>query len=72
VDLTGEALLRHAVEHEMVVTLADAVIRRTPLGSLGRPADDTIAACAAIVGDTLGWSPTRRQYEVEHLERFYR
>ena len=72
VDLNGDALLQHAAQHEMVVTLADAVVRRTPLGALGRPDDMTIASTAALVGDTLGWSATRRQYEIEHLERFYR
>ena len=56
VPLAGDALLAHAAANEMVVTLADAVVRRTTLGAAGRPDDRTLAHAAAIVGDVLGWS----------------
>lgn len=71
VDLIGDDLLRHAASHEMVVTLADAVLRRTPLGALGRPDDETLAAAATVVGDALGWSTGRRLIEIDALNRFY-
>ena len=44
----------------MALTLADAVIRRTPLGALGYPGDDALERAAAIVGAELGWSEERR------------
>jgi glycerol-3-phosphate dehydrogenase len=71
VELTGDDLLRHAAAHEMVVTLADAVVRRTALGALGCPDADTLAHAAAVVGDTLGWSSTRRAEEIAALRGMY-
>lgn len=71
VDLEGDALLRHAAAHEMVVTLADAVVRRTPLGALGRPDDADLQRAAIIVGDTLAWDPERRHDETERLLQLY-
>lgn len=60
-----------AVRHEMAVTLADAIIRRTPLGALGYPGDAAIDRAAELVAGTLGWSHDRRRSEVEALRRFY-
>jgi glycerol-3-phosphate dehydrogenase len=60
-----------AVRHEMAVTLADAVIRRTPLGALGYPGDMAVDRAADVVAGTLGWSHDRRRSEVAALRRFY-
>jgi glycerol-3-phosphate dehydrogenase len=66
----GAQLVR-AVREEMAVTLADAVIRRTPLGALGQPNADALARAAAIVGDELAWSESRRREEIETVQRVY-
>jgi glycerol-3-phosphate dehydrogenase len=63
--------LADSVRDEMVVTLADAVVRRTPLGALGLPGDAELARAAAIVGSELGWSPERTQQEIADVRRFY-
>jgi glycerol-3-phosphate dehydrogenase len=60
-----------AVRQEMAVTLADAVIRRTPLGALGYPGDMAVDRAADLVAGTLGWSHDRRRSEVAALRRFY-
>ncbi len=60
-----------AVRKEMAVTLADAVIRRTPLGALGYPGDTAMARAAQIIGDELGWSEERRREERAAVKRFY-
>jgi glycerol-3-phosphate dehydrogenase len=65
------AELVHAARHEMVVHLADAVIRRTPLGALGFPGEGVVADAAAIVGQELGWSEERRRDEVADVRGFY-
>jgi glycerol-3-phosphate dehydrogenase len=67
----SDALLAHAARDEMVMTLEDAVVRRTPLGALGHPGQNILDHAAAIVGDTLGWDGPRRRAEVDALERFY-
>lgn len=65
------AQLVWAVRHELAVTLADAVLRRTPLGALGDPGDQAAARAAAIVAAELGWSEERRQREIADLRAFY-
>jgi glycerol-3-phosphate dehydrogenase len=60
-----------AARREMTVTLADAVIRRTPLGALGYPGDEATAAAGAIVGRELGWSAGRLAEEVAGVKQFY-
>jgi glycerol-3-phosphate dehydrogenase len=60
-----------AARHEMVVTLADAVIRRTPLGALGDPGDAALERAAALVGGELGWAGARQAEEIAATKRFY-
>ena len=60
-----------AVRSEMVVTLADAVLRRTPLGALGFPGDAALASAAAVVGAELAWSPERTRQEIQDVRDFY-
>jgi len=67
----GSVDLVEAVRDEMVVTLADAVIRRTPMGALGCPDDGELTRAATIVGAELGWSPERMQQEIADVRRFY-
>jgi glycerol-3-phosphate dehydrogenase len=60
-----------AARKEMAPTLADIVIRRTPLGAVGYPGDDPVARAAAIVGRELTWSDDRRRDEIAAVQRFY-
>lgn len=61
-----------AARHEMALTLADAVVRRTPLGALGYPGDSAAGRSADIVGAELGWDALRKREEIESLRNFYR
>ena len=61
-----------AARKEMAPTLADCVIRRTPLGALGHPGTEPLAIAAAIVGGELGWSEDRRREEIAAVDAFYR
>ena len=60
-----------AVRHEMAVTLADAMIRRTPAGALGYPGDDAVARAAEIVGGELKWPDDRKVSEITAVRAFY-
>jgi glycerol-3-phosphate dehydrogenase len=66
-----ETLLTQAARLEMVMTLEDAVVRRTPLGALGHPGSAAVEHAAAVVGGILGWDTARRRSEIEALDRFY-
>jgi len=65
------AELVHAARSEMAVTLADAVLRRTPLGALGYPGASGVSGAADLVAAELGWSTERRQSEIAALNAFY-
>lgn len=71
VALDGDALLRHAAANEMVLTLADAVVRRTTAGALGCPDAAALEHAAAIVGDVLHWSADRRREEIAAVRSLY-
>jgi glycerol-3-phosphate dehydrogenase len=58
------AQLAWAARHEMAMTLEDAVMRRTPLGTLGLPGDASLVRAADILGEELGWPPDRREQEI--------
>jgi glycerol-3-phosphate dehydrogenase len=65
------AQLLHAARHEMAVTLADAMIRRTPVGALGYPGDEAVARAADIVAAELQWPDERKRAEVAAVRSFY-
>jgi glycerol-3-phosphate dehydrogenase len=65
------AQLVQAVRSEMAATLADAVIRRTPLGALGHPGDAALERAASIVAGELKWSDDRRRAEIQAVNQFY-
>ncbi len=64
--LAGE--IGYAVEHGGVVRLADAVLRRTPLGGTGHPGDAALHAAADLMAAKLAWSPAERAAEIAHVE----
>jgi glycerol-3-phosphate dehydrogenase len=66
------AELVHAARKEMAVTLADAVLRRTPLGAVGDPGAAALERAAAIVGTELKWSEERRRQEIAAVQEFFR
>jgi glycerol-3-phosphate dehydrogenase len=65
------AELALAARSEMAITLADAAVRRTPVGALGDPGDEALDRAAAIVGAELNWSGERRSDEIGALKRLY-
>jgi glycerol-3-phosphate dehydrogenase len=65
------AQLVWAVRHEMAVTLADAVIRRTSLGVLGHPGRSALERAAAIVAGEIEWDAARVAAEVRAVDDFF-
>jgi glycerol-3-phosphate dehydrogenase len=63
-NAVGDELIAQAARQEMVMSLADVVMRRTPLGSLGVPDEATLRHAAAIVGRELGWDEERQRAEI--------
>jgi glycerol-3-phosphate dehydrogenase len=64
------AELAYAVERELACTLADLLVRRTPLAFARSDAAVGIAAsAAALVAPRLGWDEARVAVEVERYRR---
>lgn len=60
-----------AIRDEMALTLEDVVMRRTGIGTLGRPAADTLDGISRAMAAELGWSEERRRSEIAALSRWY-
>jgi glycerol-3-phosphate dehydrogenase len=69
---TMGAEIVYVIQNEMVMTLADIVLRRTPLGSAGHPGDEALRTCARIAGAELDWSAERVSEEIGKVESVYR
>jgi glycerol-3-phosphate dehydrogenase len=63
------AEIRYNLKHTMPQTLSDIIFRRTELGAVGHPGDDTLHLCAQITGDALGWNFEKRQRELEAVQQ---
>lgn len=63
--------IRFAARHEMVVTLADIVLRRLDLGTGKRADDAALERCAQIAAEELGWSVERRLAEIQRVKLSY-
>jgi glycerol-3-phosphate dehydrogenase len=61
----------HAVRNEAAVTLADVVLRRTDLGTLGHPHPETLQDVAARMGSELGWDADRMASEIAEVRALY-
>lgn len=65
------AEILYAVREEMAYHLADAVFRRTGLGTLGHPGMPALEKTAALMAGELGWSEERCASEIEGVvQRF--
>jgi glycerol-3-phosphate dehydrogenase len=63
------AMARYAIQFEMAQKLSDVVLRRTALGSAGRPAEASLRAAEEIMSAELGWDEQRRQNELAEVQR---
>jgi glycerol-3-phosphate dehydrogenase len=61
----------HAIRHEMALTLADMIQRRTELGSTGLPSIPTLQKCAEIMAGELGWSLEKQKQEIDAVIQKY-
>ncbi len=59
------AEIRHAVRYEMAQHLADVILRRTDLGSVGHPGEACLRDCADLMAQELGWNAARVEEELK-------
>ena len=66
---TIKAEVIHAIQHEMAITLADVVFRRTDLATGGNPGDQILHECAELMARELGWTKDQKE---THLQEVYK
>jgi glycerol-3-phosphate dehydrogenase len=62
-DEVGAEII-YAAREEMAFSLADAVFRRTGLGTLGHPGEAALQQSGALMAQELGWSEAKTQAEI--------
>ncbi|WP_170178385.1 glycerol-3-phosphate dehydrogenase/oxidase [Flammeovirga pectinis] len=69
----GEVITQvyHAIENEMAFTLEDIFLRRTGLGTLGKPNDALIETVSAILQKKIGYSDLVITQQIETLLTHY-
>lgn len=65
------AEIDYCIDHEHCRTLADFLLRRSGIGSLGMPPDSTVEFCAAAMADRLDWNAARIREEIDGLKARY-
>ena len=65
------AELGYAVEHAQAHRLADAVLRRTSLGSAGHPGRAALERASELLGARLHWTEAQRAAEITAVESIY-
>ena len=61
--------IAYAARHEMALTLADAVFRRTDLCTTGHPGEAALRAAARVMAECRGWPEARQQAELDDVRR---
>lgn len=67
-----KAQVIYAIRQEMAHHLSDVVLRRTALGSAGKPSDPVLQFCTEVMAAELNWNSERKAAELKDLYRFYR
>jgi glycerol-3-phosphate dehydrogenase len=67
--LRGE--IDYAVTHAQAAHLADAVLRRTPLGAAGHPGPEALRHAADVMAAKLGWTADRIADEIAQVDAVY-
>jgi glycerol-3-phosphate dehydrogenase len=61
----------HAVHEEMALKLSDVILRRTGLGSAGKPETPNLLRCADFMADELDWDDNKKAKEIDEVEANY-
>ena len=74
-DLNANQVIRaqvlHAINEEMAVKLSDFIIRRSGLGSTGRPEENSLQMSADIMANELKWGAGKKVKEIDEVRTLY-
>ncbi|MBI1871714.1 MAG: glycerol-3-phosphate dehydrogenase/oxidase [Chlamydiae bacterium] len=67
-----KAQVLYSVREEMAQKLSDVVLRRTELGSAGKPTDHVLKVCAETMGQELKWNFEKIETELQEMKVFFK
>jgi glycerol-3-phosphate dehydrogenase len=70
-DDTIKAELKFIIEHEVIYTLSDLLLRRTDIGSFECPTTETIEYCSEIMAEYFQWQDQQRIENIHQLLQQY-
>ena len=70
-DEAIKAELHYCIGNEFAYKLPDLILRRTDIGSLKKPSDETINFCVNYMGKDMGWSDSEKQDQKNLLLKCY-
>lgn len=62
----------YAIKHESAVTLKDILLRRTGIGTLGKPKEEFIQKVIKVASELLKWNDERQQDEYNSIIELYK
>lgn len=65
------AQIVHAVRHEMALTLTDALLRRSGIGTLGHPGKAIAQKAATLMARDLGWDEAETEKQIAAFDRAF-
>lgn len=68
---TLRAEIVYAIRQEMSMRLADVIVRRTGVGAVGRPDEETLRNAAEIAARELEWDIARTEDEIARVNAVY-
>ena len=66
-----QAQVIHAINEEMAVRLSDFILRRSGLGSTGRPEENSLQMSADVMANELKWDENKRDNEIDEVRTVY-
>jgi glycerol-3-phosphate dehydrogenase len=71
-DEAIKAEIHYCIGKEFVYHLSDFILRRTGIGSVKKPEDETVNFCADLMAKEMGWSELQKKEEINYLFEFYK
>jgi glycerol-3-phosphate dehydrogenase len=66
-----KAELLYCIKYEFAYNLSDLLLRRTDIGSLGKPDEETINFSAALMAEEMDWTPSEKNKQINSFLKYY-
>lgn len=64
-------MVLYAIQEEMAIKLSDVILRRTGIGTTGRPEEASLKTCADIMTKEMNWDENKKVAEIDEVGAVY-